>query len=286
MGFLDFLKKQPSVPAAPLSLPPALDTPPLPPAAPLPPQSDDELIKSLVATKESAPDTDDLPTAPSEKHDFLDSATEDIAPPVSPPKNASPSLPDVDDVPLPPISMQDPKFLEPKAMPKELPTQLIPPAPIIPEQHTITPEQHMMPPADITLPDFTDDDLAALDEQAQNESSRFAQTASTMKITTEVPLADAPANAIARPREEMFLSTGEHLYTDQVEPAKFISSSTYFTIIAEIKAVRRTLRQNDEVIKDAALRHEQLDQQHKRVAQESNAVQEQLMRIDRALFEE
>jgi hypothetical protein len=67
---------------------------------------------------------------------------------------------------------------------------------------------------------------------------------------------------------------------------KFISSDTYLDVIAELRDIRKTLRQGDDVVKDAVLRHEQLDAQYKRAATEINAVQEQLIVIDTALFEE
>jgi len=203
--------------------------------------------------------------------------------------------------------MKDPDFLDSAAKDLTLP----------PIQPIITP---MMPtaraaPQKIELPDFTDDELAAANAQQttpQKEQNSTKESIApwspaapatsiktpelpalepmpssmTVRIKTQEPLMPAPANAIARPREEMMLPTGELLEMDEIVPAKFLSSANYSMILTETKAIRKGLRQNDEAMKDATLRHEQLDAVHKRVAIDANGVQEALMRIDSVLFEE
>jgi septal ring factor EnvC (AmiA/AmiB activator) len=72
----------------------------------------------------------------------------------------------------------------------------------------------------------------------------------------------------------------------ELEPAKFFSSASYLLVLGENKAIRRSLRQSDDVIKDALASHETLEQQYKRVATDINTIQEQFIRIDSALFED
>lgn len=106
----------------------------------------------------------------------------------------------------------------------------------------------------------------------------------TIKKTEQV--VPAPANAVAIPADELTLPTGEETTVEKLEPSKFLSSQSYFMILGENKALRKALRQNDEVIKEATLRHEQLDIQCKRVASDVNSIQEMLIKVDASLFEE
>jgi hypothetical protein len=96
----------------------------------------------------------------------------------------------------------------------------------------------------------------------------------------------APANAIALPPDDILLPTGEEVEIAHLEPAKFLSSASYLMVIAESKQIRRSLRQSDDVVKEALGCHEQLEQHYKRVASDMNAVQEQFIRIDSALFDD
>lgn len=96
----------------------------------------------------------------------------------------------------------------------------------------------------------------------------------------------APANAMAMPKDMVDLPVGIKVDVDDIVPAKFISSQAYFGMKAEIKSIRRLVRSSDESIKEASLHHEQLDQQHHRLTIDINNIQDQLMKIDAALFEE
>ncbi len=175
----------------------------------------------------------------------------------------------------------------PPALPVRPPQeQTVPPAVLEPAKTESTPpvttsETNPKDPSAIELPDFTDEDLAALEPKLKPAKP-------TVKLVTEEPVVPRPANAIAMPHDDLppiELATGERIDEARLEPAKFLSSDTYFTINADIKAARKILRQNDDAIKEATLRHEQLDQQYKRVASDMHAVQEHLMKIDEALFE-
>lgn len=179
---------------------------------------------------------------------------------------------DFDKVPIPPENKQAPDFLDAAVSDFE------------PKQWAVPEPQRSAaaapPIQSIDLPDFTDEDLAALDAPLPPLPSLPA-----VKLVHEESIVPAPANAIELPDDDIKLPTGEVVEPERLEAAKFISSTTYFTIIADIKGTRRSMRQSDESIKEAILRHEQLDQQYKRVATDMNAVQEHLIKIDGALFE-
>lgn len=315
MGFLDFLKKTQTAPRADTTT--DMQTP-------LPPLDEDKLLQEMIETKSKDKDID-LPLPPTGKPDFLEAAAVDTTPEKEPIENpfgatsAKTSVPtatmlagplkrdpippaliedaDPEKIPLPPVSMQDPDFLTsaandiaPPAKPKEPVEQKKPELPFEkPETATIE-----VPIAAIDLPDFTDEEIAAVEQPKESvkepvrEQSAWAMPEPTKPTIPETkPIIDKKdiANAIERQKEDM-LPPKETVIVEEPQPAKFLSSNSYFDIVAEIRATRKTLRQNDDLLKDATLRHEQLDAQHKRVAQDANAVQEQLMRVERALFEE
>lgn len=154
----------------------------------------------------------------------------------------------------------------------------------------------------IDIPDFTDEELASLDKIAgpavaqQPEPSLFNVTSvngpsrsanATVRLQSEESMVPEPANAVAMPKgETVMLPVGIQVDAEDLVPAKFVSSHEYFSMKSDIKAMRRSLRVSDDQLKDGVLRHEQLDVQYKRVALDMNTIQDQLMKIDRALFEE
>jgi hypothetical protein len=258
MGFLDFLKKEMTKPDP---VPPAKAEPALPPL-PKDNSMDWTSSKPLPTSLHDDDGPDDVPVPPSAPTDFLQSAANTLTPTKD------------EFLAVDPIKMEAPKQ-----------------APPLPS---------------LDLPDFSDDDLAAL--ETQSPDSHWAVpppepkapepkpvpapswqppvwNAPKMEIKTEEPLLPPPVNAVAVPEEEIKLPTGEETTLTRLEPAKFLSSTSYFMILAENKAIRRAIRQSDDIIKDAMLRHEQLDLQHKRVAADMNAVQELFIKIDGALFE-
>lgn len=154
----------------------------------------------------------------------------------------------------------------------------------------------------IIIPDFSDEELASLDRitvpavKQSSEPSLFnvapskgptRSTNATIRLQSEESMVPMPANAVAMPKgETVTLPVGIQVDAEDLVPAKFVSSHEYFGMKSDIKAMRRSLRVSDDQLKDGVLRHEQLDQQYRRVALDMNNIQDQLMKIDRALFEE
>jgi hypothetical protein len=260
MGFLDFLKKELTKPD-PM---PQKKTEALPPASPRESAPVDWTsihtdTRPLPATlHDDGPDS--IPVPPSAEMDFLQSAANTLTP-----------------------TKDEVLTVEPRQ-----------PEPPKPEP----PKQEAPPLPSLDLPDFSDEDLAALEQQTTSHWAMPPPKPELPKpepvkmweppkieIKTEEPLLPPPVNAVAVPEEEVKLPTGEATQFTKLEPAKFISSNSYFMILAENKAIRRSIRISDDIIKDAMLRHEQLDLQHKRVAADINAVQELFIKIDGALFE-
>lgn len=295
MGFLDFLKKdkQPTISPASVQVPPPPGSAPAQGLAALP--SDPSQIDWNAPPRMESdlpPLPPNAPEAPARPENSVPTGTM-----LANPLRRDPLPPelerddgDFNHVPLPPVSMQDPDFLDSAA------DDLRPKQPQVIEKIVERVVEVPAAPAvaNIELPDFTDEELEAFQATVSAKPAPAAAAPpatlpplpKTMQIVTEVPIVEAPANAVAIPPEDIRLPTGEDLEIGRMQPAKFISAGTYFTLIADIRAVRKSLRQNDDVIKEATLRHEQLDLQYKRVAADINAVQESFMKIDAALFEE
>jgi hypothetical protein len=148
---------------------------------------------------------------------------------------------------------------------------------------------------DLDIPDFTDDDLAVLKAPHVMPPALSAADLPRVEMPkarsdaalAEVP-AGEPANAAALPSGELSgdLPSADAPVDVAPEPAKFVTANSYLMILGENKAIRRLLRQSDDVIKESLLCHEQLEQQFKRVASDVNSVQEQFIKIDSALFED
>ena len=279
MGFLDFLKKDKPAPVTAQPLPDAALTPITPPAAAPPPLN---IPDTFYEPPVPIPSPTDTPSFSGQQDPSI-WASDTSAPPAAPPaKSAFLDSPDIN----------------------EAIKAASPPAPPASAAETVGPAVVSNTPASAPtsaseLPDFSDEEIAELEWILAPRSAKQpapAKPASidrplpvlspTVKVTTETQVVAAPANAVAIPSDALVLPTGEETTVAELESAKFISSQSYFAILAETKAIRRNLRQNDEVIKEATLRHEQLDQQCKRVAADTNALQESLIKIDEALFED
>jgi hypothetical protein len=275
MGFLDFLKKDKPQPA-PLFTQENVMAPPAPDAIPpprfgIPGLPSDPSQIDWTSPPELAPkplSSNPVPTATMLSGQMQNPAPMDLH-----------DDGDLDKIPTPPVNKEAPDFLQAAANDFE-PVKATPSAPAPAPAPSAA-----VPP--ITLPDFTDEDLALLDKAAGPMPALppLPPLPATVKIVSDEQLVPPPANAVAIPEEDIKLPTGEIIAPEQIEAAKFLSSSSYFTIIADIKATRKSLRTSDDTIKDAILRHEQLDQQYKRVAADMNAVQEHFIKIDGALFE-
>lgn len=160
-------------------------------------------------------------------------------------------------------------------------------------------------PVKADLPDFSDDELASL-ERSMVPTLLTAKPVpdlpplpepvsapapksppKTMRLESEEPVFPTPVNAVAMPKgEQITLPVGITIETQALLPSKFVSSDDYFIMKNDMRAMRKTLRASDDQLKDGVLRHEQLDAQYRRVALDMNNIQDQLMKIDSALFEE
>jgi hypothetical protein len=107
-----------------------------------------------------------------------------------------------------------------------------------------------------------------------------------MSLVSEEVTVPAPANVVAMPRDPVTLPVGITTEAEDLVPAKFISSADYFSIKSEIRSLRKILRSTDDLTKDGLLRHEQLDLLYKRASQDFNGFENNVMKIDHALFEE
>jgi hypothetical protein len=315
MGFLDFLKKDKPAPYTTAVMPPSpLSAPSSPPSAPslgLPSDPSQIDWNAPLSSPKEAGFEDEIPLPPkgAPQQTPFSSVPEQrpVLPPLPPigapqgkdlhpnnpvptatmlanPIKAGPIPPgldtdDLDKLPLPPADNEDPDFLDsaaddfaqPKTVEKDVIVERIVEKPVYIDR----------PAQTQALPDFSEEDLALLDTPVAAPE----ELPSLATIPVEMPLVPPPANAVAIPEGDIMLPTGELLEVARIEPAKFISSSSYFMILAEDRAVRKRLRVADEAIKDTTLRHEQLDLQYKRVAADINQVQEHLIRIEHALFE-
>lgn len=71
-----------------------------------------------------------------------------------------------------------------------------------------------------------------------------------------------------------------------VQPAEFFSSDEYFELMDAITVVRKKLRANDDVLLKTSAQQDRGDEQLEKIAVATNAIQERLMELDGALFEE
>jgi hypothetical protein len=166
----------------------------------------------------------------------------------------------------------------------------------IPEPQAPTPPSSEPPKQEsLDLPDFTDEEMEAADEApiipvAPVKAPVMAPEPlvapdyielPVRKVEQPMPLPELPElpslPQVSMPRI--------HTAPENVE-TKYLSSESYLMITGHGKAIRRAIRQNDEAIKNAVIVHEQLDAQYRRIAADTNSVQELLMKIEGSLFEE
>lgn len=148
------------------------------------------------------------------------------------------------------------------------------------------------------LPDFSDEEIAALEKPAAEHEpwKPPKQPASPPKpVPPPMPASPpkrAPVDAPKERREEpspepqRVAPPKGHAAFRSLEPARFLSSDTYFAIQADMRKVRKTLRDSDNLLKDALSDHEKGDEQLERFAAEVNSIQESFIGLDEALFEE
>ncbi len=293
MGFLDFLKKD--KPATQDSSPPPVDAP-APAAPPMSIETQEELF--------APPSHLTPPVSPEEEKDAVEHAQPGeweiegtpavTPPPVDTPGITSPfeqsvptgSSPGVyEDVPLPPPAMQDPGFEEATGdipepfddLPNEPTPQPDETAPVEPvEKPTVS---------DIELPDFTDDDF----DMSEQEKVPEPVEAPPELVPEEEPESQPeslPELAEAEPEEPDNVPPMEYHKFGSLETAKFIGSDVCFNLEDDVKEVRKSLRAADNALLDALSYHEHGDEKLLKLATTVNDVQEGLIDLDAALFEE
>jgi hypothetical protein len=142
------------------------------------------------------------------------------------------------------------------------------------------------PAASRQLDDWASDKGFEKSLQASQRTPQQKKPAETLDVLSGIAVGKTaePSDNITPPAEKPVIPTPQPL--PPPEKPRFISSAGYLDVIGHTRAVRKTLRQGDDTIKEALARSEQLDQLCQRVAADANAVQESLMRIDAALYEE
>jgi hypothetical protein len=204
----------------------------------------------------------------------------DFSQPISAPLPAPEPVPE----PIPePVAPKEPEKTEPKMLElgplKQEPMnwtsfQDSPPAPKSEAKPEKAPEPKVEPkPAPIDLPDFTDEEIESLDAPAPEIIAPVIPKTST--ALPELPNLPVTISMPTMPALQ------EPLNGD----GKFLSSESYLAVAGQVRNIRKDIRHNDETIKDALVLHEQIDQQIKRVAADTNSVQELLMKIEGSLFE-
>jgi hypothetical protein len=173
----------------------------------------------------------------------------------------------------PPIAeLEPPQAPEPQA-----------PTPPVPEQFEL-PKQESL-----DLPDFTEEEVEAADE-APVAVKQPIMAPEPLVAPDYIELRKAPVQAMALPELPELPSLPQVSAPMRIAPenveTKYLSSESYLMVTGHGKAIRRAIRQNDEAIKNAMLVHEQLDAQYRRIATDTNSVQELLMKIEGSLFEE
>ncbi len=137
------------------------------------------------------------------------------------------------------------------------------------------------------LPDFSEEDLAALEsvpeyrpvghpvEEPPAEERPVAEQA-----TDELP-AGGQDEKVEAPLPPSPQGTFENL-----DEGMFLSSDDHFALLDDISSLRKSLRHADESIAKVTSGHDQMDVQLRRIAESMNTIQERLIEIDGALFEE
>lgn len=202
---------------------------------------------------------------------------------------APPAPPAADPVPAAPAAMDLPKDL-PKNLPKEIPKDLPKELPSdIPKDVPKTP---------LELPDFTDEDFAQLERTleplppvpAPAYSPKAAPSGEGAPVPKEEPKVDWNADTAPVPLASETpappLPPAAAQPFGRLAPAMFISGEEYLAIADGIKGVRRDLRKNDDLLREIAGRHAQADEQLERAASDIADIQERLMALDGALFQE
>jgi len=277
MGFLDFLKKD-----KPVANEPDVDL-------------------SSVERKIEGPVHADSPVLPPE------APPEDV--PVPPPSMRDPDFSDgqsSDDMDLEPQTPPASDFMQ-EEMEEESPPE---PAPEYPEIPADQEEKHVT-----ELPDFSDEDIAAWDadpEEAPAPKESSPEPPPDMSPPPPKPEENplppepvgepeayqppkqTPKTKVEQPPEqppqpEVSISPPErpaHPALQNMELGMFLSDVEYFTLSNDISDLRKSLRKNDVLVAAIIGQHEHADIQLKRIADNMNTIQERLLDIDGAIFEE
>jgi hypothetical protein len=311
MGFLDFLKKKPA--ADPFAVAPAHDvdleevrrkiemapfpsdqmTPQSSVSPPPPPPSRNPAVGWFDGHSASVPDEsfDDVPMPPNVHSDMLSEAADsmDAKDPFDWTMEGTSRAPAAAALPAE-------SEMSPKAAAPQVPVTVISPSP---REQPIA-----LNAAQLDLPDFTDEDIAdalAPEQEPQKAPAMpptqvFASQPERVSAWAASPVPAAPSSMEEPPEHVTTLAMPEQpddvpqptgsAALKHIEPAMFLSSEAYFAITADVRSLRKLLRQNDDLLKDAELQHEQGDEHVKRLAQEMTGVQEKFMTLDGALFEE
>jgi len=301
MGFLDFLKKNRSVP----------DVAPAPVAAPVQPSFGNEVFTA----GSSSPDAflDHL----AEEHDPADDLFS-LTPSSIPPQQKAPA----------PVSAPNPTHGLPDdlfAVPKDEHNEWSPKAttaPVTPSSASTstatpviapTPIASALPPrgAAAEIPDFSEEDIAAieaLERVTEPPAPVVATIAPVAPIGMDLPSIastttqrdfDAFSEPVSSPATvapapvlpSLPSSSFTRAPSEQAAPLAqsedgFLSAEDYLTITDGIRASRRSLRKCDEAIRDASGRHDAVDAQYARAAADIASVEQRLRALDASLFGE
>lgn len=296
MGFLDFLKKQPPRPSQP----------PLPPK-PVAQTSFNQDSLDKISKDFYSQELPDKDMGPPKVDPF---GLEAISPET--PANAdTPSDFDLDEIKRK-LGIEDEDDEVSSVVESKTPvmasTTILPPVPVETSQPEL-PVQKSAPAKMPDLPDFNDEDIMALERsisatkkslpvraQESETPSPIEKDHQMIKYAPRETQTKNPVAQMVQRREAPELPPMAHKSSAHeasplhpsisIEKAMFMSADEYSVVSEEIKALRKTLRRNDDTLREAQLRHEQADEQMARAASDTNSLQERLMSLDKALFEE
>ncbi len=273
MGFLDFLKKNRPAPA------PVIEAP-----APMQPSFGSEVFS------DGPPAPDAFLNQLTEEHDPADDLFSPT--PSNVPKPAIPAS-------IVPASHDLPNELF--AAPKEDHTDWSPkPAQVA------APVAPSMPArgAAAEIPDFSDEDIAAIEELERASAHPSVPVAPISPIGMDLPsVASKPVEHESDSISEFLMPpTPKYSEPEQTHPLPsfaeereasspeteegFMSAEDYLTITDGIRASRKSLRKCDDAIRDALGRHEAVDAQYARAAADIASVEQRLRALDASLFGE
>ena len=164
-----------------------------------------------------------------------------------------------------------------------------PPAPLpLPEHDAWAPTPH-------DLPDFSEEDIAAL-ERLEREKPTVIGIDLPSPVMPEPQLPAPPAKpsveerpSLPEPVQPAAPALQAPALPDLPEPAEpdeFLAAEEYLSITDAIRQSRRALRRSDESLREALQRHDGMDTQYARAAADIASIEERLRSVDEALFGE